>query len=276
MDVIFNNAEIEFQRVLDSMGQSPAAWQNWHCLHIEARELEDFKFNPDLMAFAEAMMDCYLQDYEGSVYFCGYQDMYLLAHSIERESLHEIADQLCGSLLFEKSARARKTIYNLSSETLELIYTLCGKGRLFKVAATPHMPDIPFQDTDRVRPDARKAQEPRVLLVEDDESTRWIVRKALKGVCDFTTARDLASGQDKILSYRPHLIFLDINLPDGSGLEILDWITDKNITSDVVIFSSHNTMDNISIAMGAGAKGFISKPFAKSHLIEYVQDCKAN
>lgn len=273
MQVIFQNAESEFQKILDSMATNPSMWQNWKCLHIEAASLEDYKINPDLMAYAEAIIDVYLLDYEGAVYFCGCQDLYLMIRDIEKEKIRLIGSELSASLFLERACRANQHIYNLSSETLELIFTICGRGRLFKVAEDA-IPEIPVQEVRKTKTFKELQNQPRVLLIEDDQSTRWIVRKALKGLCDLATAQNISTSHKRILSFDPDLIFLDIELPDGSGIDILDWLMEENLKADVIMFSSHNTMDNISMAMAAGAKGFISKPFAKSQLVEHLQGCQ--
>ncbi|MEM6781001.1 MAG: response regulator [Pseudomonadota bacterium] len=274
MQVVFHNAESEFQKVVDSLGANPNTWQNWKCLHIEAQEFEDYKANPNLMTYAEAIIETYLLDFEGTAFFCGYHDIYMMARNIDEEQLIEIGDELCGSLLLEKAMKAKQKIYNLNSESFELIFTLCGKGPVFKVADHGTLQDIPEQAVTGSKLLNLKDNNPRVLLIEDDQSTRWIVRKALKGVCDLATAPDLSTSYERIMSFQPHVIFLDIELPDGNGISVLDWITMENLNADVIMFSSHNTMENISVAMAAGAKGFISKPFAKSKLIEHIQDCK--
>lgn len=264
MEIITNNAESAFHSILDSIGKNPENWKSWHCLHLETPELEDFRDNPDMMAFAEAMMDCYLEEYDGKVYFCGSHDLYIMTSSIGDETLLEIGDEICASLFFKHSGEVHKRIYNLMSESLEFVYTLCGQGRIFKVNATPT--EIPQDQKQNTTP-------PRVLLVEDDASTRWIVRTALKDICDLSTAQDVHSAMEKLSSNKPDLVFLDINLPDGSGLSILEWLAKEQPTTRVVMFSSHNTMDNMSHALCSGALGFVSKPFAKSRLIEYVREC---
>ena len=114
-------------------------------------------------------------------------------------------------------------------------------------------------------------KELRVLLVEDDPATRWIVRKSLKNECLFATADHVAKAIELYMSFNPHLVFLDIQLPDGTGYEVLDWIKICNPDAYVVMFSSHNTIDNIMRADENGASGFIPKPFSKQSLLHYVR-----
>lgn len=111
---------------------------------------------------------------------------------------------------------------------------------------------------------------PKVLLIEDEPSTRWIVRTALKDHCFLATAAGVIDGIRRIEEYRPDVIFLDINLIDGSGFTILEWVVQKFPHMIVVMFSGNNDVTNMSRALLAGAYGFVSKPFQKEELLEYL------
>jgi two-component system chemotaxis response regulator CheY len=64
------------------------------------------------------------------------------------------------------------------------------------------------------------------------------------------------------LSTKPYdIIFLDIELPDSNGKEMLSSITDDYADSQVIMCSGHNTLENVKQTWEMGAKGFISKPF---------------
>ncbi len=110
----------------------------------------------------------------------------------------------------------------------------------------------------------------KVLLVEDDPTTRWIVRKSLKNACALATADHVQKAMDLYLSFAPDIVFLDIQLLDGDGYDVLDWIMWTNPHAYVVMFSSHNSMDNIMHAFEDGASGFIAKPFSKDALLHYI------
>lgn len=57
------------------------------------------------------------------------------------------------------------------------------------------------------------------------------------------------------------VVFLDIELPDGDGKDILDHISFEHPDTKVVMCSSHNTLENVKQTWEMGAKGFLSKPF---------------
>jgi len=113
---------------------------------------------------------------------------------------------------------------------------------------------------------------PRVLLVEDDPMTRFMVRKAIKNECELATAPEGNKVFSLYASYQPDIVFLDINLPDLNGYDVLEWIMDNDPGACVVMFSGNSDMDNIVSSMGYGAKGFVSKPFSKEKLLHYIHN----
>ena len=57
------------------------------------------------------------------------------------------------------------------------------------------------------------------------------------------------------------MIFLDIELPDGDGKELIAQINEMSPETNVVMVSAHSGVDNVKDAIDKGAKGFIVKPF---------------
>jgi CheY-like chemotaxis protein len=110
----------------------------------------------------------------------------------------------------------------------------------------------------------------KVLLVEDDPVTRWMVRHALKNECQLATAATANRAFALYPSWKPDIVFLDINLPDNNGLAVLEWIKRNDPGACVVMFSSINNMDSIAGALETGANGFVAKPFLKESLVHYI------
>lgn len=111
----------------------------------------------------------------------------------------------------------------------------------------------------------------KVLLVEDDPVTRWMVRKSLKDACEFATAPTAHQAFAMLQSYQPDIVFLDIDLPDMSGQEVLEWAMRNDPGICVVMFSANSTLDYMTETLNTGAKGFISKPFVRDDLLRYVR-----
>jgi len=81
---------------------------------------------------------------------------------------------------------------------------------------------------------------PRVLHVEDEVDIQKIVGEVLRDHCKLTWATTLASSKEALASANFDLVLLDIGLPDGSGLDLLEIIADKVVPPRVVIFSANN------------------------------------
>ncbi len=115
--------------------------------------------------------------------------------------------------------------------------------------------------------------DPKVLLIEDDPVTRWMVRLALKSECVLATAQDAGKAVSLYLSYRPDMVLLDIGLPGRDGKELLVRLMKIDPGAYVVMFSSQDTAQNVVETIQNGARGFISKPFSRNKLMEYVHAC---
>jgi len=100
---------------------------------------------------------------------------------------------------------------------------------------------------------------PRVLYIEDDESSRILVRRLLSASYVVLEAGDPLNGLQLADETRPHLILLDHNLPHMSGSEVATRLRTMLPDTPLVIVSADNTGAR-ERALAAGAAGFISKP----------------
>lgn len=113
-------------------------------------------------------------------------------------------------------------------------------------------------------------QRKRVLLIEDDRTTRRLVQATIGDRCHLTEAESAGSGITKYINFDPDVVFLDLNLPDGNGHNILEWIVKNDPAAYVVIFSGSDNPYNIKKAISNGAKGFVKKPFDPDMMIYHI------
>lgn len=106
----------------------------------------------------------------------------------------------------------------------------------------------------------------KLLIVEDEiellNSTSEYLQKE-DFVCE--TAPNFFEAEDKLISYEYDVVILDINLPDGNGLELLKLIKGKNPETGVLIVSAKDSLDDKLKGLDLGADDYITKPF---HLAE--------
>ena len=109
---------------------------------------------------------------------------------------------------------------------------------------------------------------PLILLVEDDPFTLQLVKLALKGDFDIITAETVRQALVYYQRHLPNMVFLDIQLPDGNGLDLLKKMSKSDSNSHIVMLSSHSQKEKILDCISNGAKGFIAKPFTKQRLVD--------
>lgn len=83
-----------------------------------------------------------------------------------------------------------------------------------------------------------KVRRPQILHLEDEQDIRQITQALVEGFADYTPARNLAEARRWLAQRRFDLILIDINLPDGCGLDLLDNIDARETAT--VVFSGQD------------------------------------
>jgi len=109
---------------------------------------------------------------------------------------------------------------------------------------------------------------PLILLVEDDPFTLQLVKLVFKDVYEIITAETARQALAYYQRHLPDIVFLDIQLPDGDGTDLLKKMTEADEDSYVVMLSSHSQKERILDCMNNKAKGFIAKPFTRQRLTD--------
>lgn len=101
----------------------------------------------------------------------------------------------------------------------------------------------------------------KILIIDDDESIIWVIKKALEPMGYAIASRTrLASGLRAAQDDFP-VILLDLVLPDGDGLEGLREIRAMNPETVVIMITAHAKMQSTITAMKEGAYDYLEKPF---------------
>lgn len=114
---------------------------------------------------------------------------------------------------------------------------------------------------------------PRLMIIEDDAFSRKLVEKVLEPSYELVCHGTASGALELYAQIGPDVLFLDIQLPDVTGHELLERILAIDPEAYVVMFSGSADRENITRAMQLGAKGFVAKPFTREKLLQYVERC---
>jgi len=107
----------------------------------------------------------------------------------------------------------------------------------------------------------------KILVVDDEENIRKTLKSALdRRSHEVVTAADYRQGEEYSRADFD-LIFLDVMLPDGNGLDLLRFILGRNRRQTVVMISGHADVDMAVEAIHAGAYDFIEKPLSLDRVL---------
>lgn len=120
----------------------------------------------------------------------------------------------------------------------------------------------------------RKERKDNVLLIADDDSfVRLSLVKLLTGCGDI---EEVSAGKEVLSTYlkvNPDILFLDIHMPDQTGLDILPKILEIDPDACIIMLSADSQRQNVLSALDMGAIGFLSKPPNTEKIQEYISQC---
>lgn len=101
----------------------------------------------------------------------------------------------------------------------------------------------------------------RLLVIDDHDVVRQGLVSAL-GAHGFTlieTAATIKQARAKIAAFNPQAVIVDLNLPDGSGFEVVQWVRKSAPDAAIIILSLNEPSQYVSIARSSGANAYLSK-----------------
>lgn len=106
-----------------------------------------------------------------------------------------------------------------------------------------------------------------ILLVEDEEDLAHNIKKYLtQGKHEVFYAAHLSAAQDLIFDHIFDVVLLDLNLPDGNGLDLIEEVKEKNFSTGILIISARHAIDDRVKGLELGADDYLIKPFHLSEL----------
>jgi len=116
----------------------------------------------------------------------------------------------------------------------------------------------------------------KIIIVDDDDAVRGSLDALLQAedfqVATFATAAGFlkATREGTHLS-GTHCILLDVRLPDGDGIDILQKLVSQRIAAGIIVITGHGDVPMAVRAMRFGASDFIEKPFDTDELLRAIE-----
>lgn len=111
----------------------------------------------------------------------------------------------------------------------------------------------------------------RVVVVEDDVSTRKLIAKHLRQMgCRVVECGDIESSEVAIAENSPQLVCLDLGLPVGSGFRIAEWVRKQEqfALMPILVITARTSVEDHARALEAGVDEIMAKPFKGQELIK--------
>ena len=118
--------------------------------------------------------------------------------------------------------------------------------------------------------DPRKS--PRLLIVDDDAYLRASLRQQFmaEGLYNIFDIGSVTGLETALKDANPDLILLDIQMPDGNGIDICKRLRSKGFTKPIVMLTAKNAEADIILGLEAGANDYITKPLRMGELLARI------
>ena len=112
----------------------------------------------------------------------------------------------------------------------------------------------------------------KLLIIEDEHSLQELMTKVLKQEGYVVeNAMDYDSAMGKLGVYSYDCVLLDINLPGGSGFDILEHMKKAGNRSNVIVISARDSLDDKVKGLELGADDYLAKPFHMAELVARIR-----
>ncbi len=113
-----------------------------------------------------------------------------------------------------------------------------------------------------------------ILVVDDSKSSRYLYKTVFSniGCFNLNLCGNVKEGLLIVEKKTPDLVILDMDLPDGSGIDILKYIRENNINSKVIIISAIKSSDMIIKSAKLGIDSYLIKPVDINMLVSKMKE----
>lgn len=287
MIIITEHAESKFIKALEAIRPEPEASRAVHIKLAERAELKLLALELRPLILEACTRN--LPNISGQIFLCEDGDIFILAPSIQTKEARAIIVEVAALLkvtsddafaelyecklyinkmlaLIEFKIEKRRKMIEAAKKKQEEELAAKRRGDILNMSGAANSPqEIASRRNNRATPE--------IMIIEDDAFSRKLVENVLAKQFHLTGLGTADVALATYANLAPDILFLDINLPDVTGHELLEKIIRMDPNAYVVMLSGNADKANIMQAMGAGAKGFIGKPFTKEKLFQYIDRC---
>lgn len=114
----------------------------------------------------------------------------------------------------------------------------------------------------------------KALIIDDEKEIGLLLGYQLKRLnVENQYASTLTEGFKLFTENDYDLLFLDINLPDGNGLDAIEGLIKRNSSTNIIVMSAYNTKEYNDKAIKLGAHMFMGKPFDSLTIKNIIAEC---
>ena len=112
-----------------------------------------------------------------------------------------------------------------------------------------------------------------ILIVEDDTTfavmlQTWLSKKKFSVV----SVPGIAAAKKTLIESSVDLVLCDLRLPDGDGIDLLEWVSNRNVNVPLIVMTSYAAIPSAVQAMKLGARDYISKPVNPEDLLQKINE----
>lgn len=112
-----------------------------------------------------------------------------------------------------------------------------------------------------------------ILIVEDDTTfavmlQTWLSKKKFS----VASVSGIAAAKKTLIESSVDLVLCDLRLPDGDGIDLLEWVSNRNVNVPLIVMTSYAAIPSAVQAMKLGARDYISKPMNPEDLLQKINE----
>lgn len=112
-----------------------------------------------------------------------------------------------------------------------------------------------------------------ILIVEDDTTfavmlQTWLSKKKFS----VASVSGIAAAKKTLIESSVDLVLCDLRLPDGDGIDLLEWVRNRNVNVPLIVMTSYAAIPSAVQAMKLGARDYISKPVNPEDLLQKINE----